>query len=71
MSETAFIVAKIGRHPSNRMWLTFQSCAPCWTADKSRAARFGDEVSALALVDRDTGAAYEGGVTFEVEPATT
>lgn len=67
-SEAVFILAKIGAHSSDRMFLRFEGGAPVWTGDRTRAAAFTDEASALALVDRHTGIAYEGGVRFVASP---
>ena len=70
MTETKFILAKVGTHPSDRMYLRFENNSSVWTPDRNRAAVFVDATSALALVDRETGPAYEGSVTFEAEPVS-
>lgn len=66
-TSAAFILAKVGKHPSDRMFLRFENSKPVWTGSRVQAAPFVDEASALAMVDRKTGAAFEGGVTFKVE----
>lgn len=42
MTEIAFILARVGQHPSDRSWLRFQDGAPVWVSDRDRAAAFAD-----------------------------